>query len=83
MKKVAFTEKEIEFRLLHRIHRAVINNKFNFEKVMQKKTYFGFMCNVVPLFCSYGQIGYVVNTRFGQVICDFDLNKIEIEKFDK
>lgn len=72
---------EKEDKLLLRIYKAVLNDKINFEKVMMKKSYYGSMCNILPLFCSYGQIGYVVSTQHGKVICDLDLNKIKIETF--
>lgn len=72
--KAIKTNKNILERIINNINKG----KFNFESVMRKGFYYSERCCVTPLFCSYGQIGYKINTDFGSVLYDYEKNEIEI-----
>ena len=59
-----------------RLARNIERGLFSFQ--LNDRMYYGYMINVMPLFCSYGQIGYVITTPFGQLKYDYELNKIDI-----
>ena len=52
--------------------------KFNFEDVMRRRSYYGVPCDVMPLFCSYGQIGWSVYIDGNKIEYDYELNKITV-----
>lgn len=64
--------------ILRTIVNRIKENRFNFENVMKKGSYYGNRCNINPLFCSYGQIGYAIYTDFGEIEFDFEMNKINV-----
>lgn len=61
--------------IIKTICKRIESGKFNFENVMKRRSYYGVECDVMPLFCSYGQIGYTVTTRYGIIEYDFELKK--------
>lgn len=66
---------------LKRILNAIRNRRFAFEKYYNKRTFFGVSIQVQPLFCSYGQIGYVITSKEFNITYDFEFNKINVEQF--
>ena len=60
------------------IYKRIKSGKFNFENVMKKGSYYGVNCNVMPLFCSYGMIGYKIFVGNDMIEVDFELNKINL-----
>lgn len=64
--------------IINTICKKIKSNKFNFENVMERGSYYGKRCNVMPLFCSYGQIGYTIETDFGTLEYDYEFNKITL-----
>lgn len=60
------------------IYKRVKSGRFNFENVMKKGSYYGKDCNVMPLFCSYGLIGYKIFVGNDMIEVDFELNKINL-----
>lgn len=64
--------------VLHTIEKRIKANRFNFENVMQKRSYMGKRCDINPLFCSYGQIGYTINMDSGHIEYDFEMNTIKV-----
>ena len=69
--------------ILQTIEKKIRAERFNFENVMRKRTYFGKRCNIDPAFCSYGQMVWRINTDFGEIIYDYELKRINITYFDR
>lgn len=67
-----------EHSIVDTIIKRIKSNKFDFESVMRKGSFFNKRCQIVPLFCSYGQIGYSIYTDYGNVQYDYELNKIKV-----
>lgn len=65
------------------VYNRIKEGRFNFEKVMIKGTYYNVQCSVLPLFCSYGQIGYTIYIGKCCIHADFELGKTEIYYNDK
>lgn len=61
-----------------RVINAIKCMKFNFEDVMRRRSYYGVPCDVMPLFCSYGQIGWSVYIDGNEIEYDYELNKITV-----
>ena len=70
-------EKE-EHTILDTIISKIKSGRFNFENVMKKGSYYGKDCNVMPLFCSYGLIGYKIFVGQDMIEVDLELNKINL-----
>lgn len=64
--------------MIELIYKRIKSGKFNFENVMKKGSYYGVNCNIMPLFCSYGMIGYKIFVGNDMIEVDFELNKINI-----
>lgn len=64
--------------MVNRVINAIKRGKFNFENVMSRKSYFGEFCDVKPLFCSYGQIGWSAYICGKEIQFDYELNKIKL-----
>lgn len=65
-------------RIIELIYKRIKSGKFNFENVMKKGSYYGVNCNIMPLFCSYGMIGYKIFVGNDMIEVDFELNKVNI-----
>ena len=68
-------------KIANQIFNSIKAGRFNFLNVMRKSTYYGKKCNVDPLFASYGQIGWKINTDEGEILFDYELNKISYVVF--
>ncbi|MBD5381921.1 MAG: hypothetical protein HDR73_08720 [Clavibacter sp.] len=69
--------------IITRLCNAILRGKFAFERYLQPRKYFGWILQTTPLFCSYGQIGYVVNFPFSTISeysleYDWEMNKLHI-----
>lgn len=64
--------------IINTICKRIKLGKFNFENVMKKGSYYGVECNVMPLYCSYGMIGYKIFVGEDMIEFDFELNKINV-----
>ena len=62
---------------LKRLVKNIERGKFSFK--LNDRMYYGQRINVMPLFCSYGQIGYVITTPFGRITYDYELNRISYD----
>lgn len=68
---------------IKRLFNAIKNGKFNWERYLQKQTWYGIDIITQPMFCSYGQIGYeayVYDERgrhIETISHDWDMNKTE------
>ncbi len=70
-------EKE-KHTILDTIISKIKSGRFNFENVMKKGSYYGIVCNIMPLFCSYGKIGYKIFVGDDMIEVDLELNKINL-----
>lgn len=64
-----------------RICRRIKNKRFNWERFLTPKEFFGVIIGVQPLYCSYGQIGYIIYFPYSSVPnieYDWEMNKITI-----
>lgn len=67
---------EIE-KTAERIKKAIKRGVFAFERYCMPKTYYGVEISVMPLHCSYGQIGWVVMCEGKDIITyDYEMNKL-------
>lgn len=64
--------------IINTICKRIKSGNFNFENVMKKGSYYGVKCNVIPLYCSYGMIGYKIFVGEDMIEFDFELNKINV-----
>lgn len=64
--------------IINTICKRIESGKFNFENVMKRKSYYGVECNVMPLYCSYGMIGYKIFVGEDMIEYDFELNKLNV-----
>lgn len=63
--------------ILDTIINRINKGNFDFKSVMKKRTFYGHRCEINPLFCSYGQIGWSIYTDFGNIQYDYELKTIE------
>lgn len=49
------------YKCLKRLANAILENRFNESKYSTRKEYYGVEICTMPMFCSYGQIGYSVS----------------------
>lgn len=49
------------YKCLKRLSNAILENRFNESKYYTRKGYYGLDIAIMPLFSSYGQIGYKIN----------------------
>lgn len=67
---------EIE-KTSERIKKAIKRGSFAFERYLVPRTYYGVEISVMPLHCSYGQIGWVVMCEGKDIITyDYEMNKL-------
>lgn len=64
--------------ILQTIVKRIKSGKFNFDNVMKKQSYYGVECNIMPLYCSYGMIGYKIFIGEHIIEFDFEINKINV-----
>lgn len=68
---------------IKRLFNAIKNGKFNWERYLQRQTWYGIDVMTQPMFCSYGQIGYetyIYDERgwhIETISHDWDMNKTE------
>ena len=62
-----------------RIKIAIQKGRFNFQK--QDRTYYGVEIHILPLFCSYGQIGYKIYFQGGEIIYDYEFKTTKINNY--
>lgn len=65
--------------MIERLIKAIKRGNFDFETVMAKKSYFGAPCNITPLFCSYGQIGWCIYIDGKNLVYDYEMNNFSIK----
>lgn len=67
---------------MKRLINAIRNGKFKYENYLCGGTWRGMNINTMPLFASYGQIGYRVNCTdgsfVGEINYDWEFDKIKI-----
>lgn len=64
-----------------RLCRNIISGRFNWQKYLTPGQYFGREICTIPLFCSYGQIGYSVFFPFSDepyIDYDWEFNRLDI-----
>lgn len=70
-------------KYLRRLCKNIIADKFNDEKYRQRRNYYGIEIQTLPLFCSYGTIGFTATifTSCSQykVECDWELRQLTID----
>lgn len=66
---------------MERIKKAIKAGKFAWERYIDGGSYYGTMIATMPLYCSYGQIGFTVtNLESGEVLrYDWELKQISAE----
>ena len=70
--------------VISRLSNAIRSGHFNYEKYLNGGTYFGTYINTMPLHCSYGQIGYVVNVEHsGKLKWDWERRELKQENEDR
>ena len=74
-----------DFQFISRLCANIKNGKFNWEKYLVQRTYFGRTIAVIPLHCSYGQIGFSVYVPFSnlpEIQYDWELKEILVGEVD-
>ena len=67
---------------MERLKKAILAGRFAWEKYVSGGTWYGMSIQTMPLFCSYGQIGFQVWSPFGEsfsgnISWDWERNKIK------
>ena len=57
---------------------AIKNGRFNWKKYTNGGLYFGQEISTMPLFCSYGQIGFTVTVGNTEIKHDWEFNETKI-----
>ena len=74
-----------DFQFISRLCANIKNGKFNWEKYLVQRSYFGRTIAVIPLHCSYGQIGFSVYVPFSnlpEIQYDWELKEILVGEVD-
>ena len=67
------------------ICRRIKHKRFNWRRFLTPNTFFGIVIGVKPLYCSYGQIGYIIYFPYSSlpnIEYDWEMNKITINNED-
>ena len=67
-------------KIAKRLVKAIESGRFNHTKYLNGKTYYGHLVKTMPVFCSYGQIGFSATIDNATTISyDWEFKKITIE----
>lgn len=72
--------KEENKSIVERLIKAIRTNRFNYERYLCGGTWYGHRIDTMPLFCSYGQIGFTATIdNSTEISYDWEFKKITIE----
>lgn len=70
-------------KTLKRLCENIKNGRFNWEKYLTPQKYYDVEIAVIPLHCSYGQIGYTIYFPFStmpEIQYDWELNELLVDE---
>lgn len=71
---------------IRRLCHNISGDRFNWRRYCTPQSYFGTVICVMPLHCSYGQIGYTVSFPYRrdmpEVEFDWELNRLTLDDMD-
>lgn len=70
---------------IKRVCKNILQDDFDWRKYLNPKTYYGRELCTMPLFCSYGQIGFTIYFPYQelpQITYDWEMNRLTIDEVE-